>query len=862
MEDYGVRADTKGKWKADVRFALDVLLLLRPEIIRPVKGPKNLNTWSMYKNYLKISFRQLAKNKVFAFINISGLTLGFTCFLLLALYIQDELSFDRFHRDADRIYRVVQHEQQADGTLRRMAQVSALLGKESDIQFEEIEESCALTSFGRVTIGNDPAGRAHERILSANENFFKFFDFQLVDGDPATALKNPDAVVLSETLARKYFGTEAALGKQIWSTFTRNNVPVYFTVAGIMKDPPKNSHLQIHALFSEATWSTLFRGFDEYVTTDWTSNEYGTYLKVKPETNANALSQKISDLVKSHYPKDREFKSSFTLQPMSDIHLYSEGIQGNAVNSNGIKPLYLYLFGVVGALLLLIACLNYMNLSTAAAIKRTKEVGTRKSLGAQKAQLVWQFLTDSLVVSAFSVLVAVALTTLVLPLVNEFTEKEMSLTTLPVGWMVTACGIILVTAMLSALYPAFIATRVSVVDALKKEVKVGNRSLPVRKVLLVAQFAISIMMIASTFVIYRQLKFLREKDLGFNHENLVVIDINSARLRRNFEAVKSEFSQPSEVVDITTSTRVPGEWKTYPVPTVTSLNNPQGREMIFMGIDKDFLKTYDIHLLEGRTIDDPIADSLKIVLTELAVKQLGLTNPVGQIIEIPVVRYGASSETLDTPFRVEVIGVVEDFHAESLRNEMRAVIFGAPNTIIQQIDYYTLRIKTRNWDETIAKLKAINTKIDADNPLEYTFLDDRFEEFYSADAKRGQIFITLSIVVVLIACMGLFALVSYSVESRVKEIGVRKVLGASAQSIVGLVSKEFLLLVLIAGLIALPAAWYFAQQWLNDFAYRAAPGVGLFLLAALVALAIALATIAVRVFKAAAASPVKSLRSE
>jgi len=428
--------------------------------------------------------------------------------------------------------------------------------------------------------------------------------------------------------------------------------------------------------------------------------------------------------------------------------------------------------------------------------------------------------------------------------------------------MALTAGIILLTGLLAALYPAFVATRVSAVDALKKQIKLGSSSLSVRKVLVVAQFTISIMMIASTLVIHRQLKFMRDKDLGFNHENLLVIDINSDRLRRNFETVKTEFSKSSEVVSITTSTRVPGEWKNFPIASAHAGGNTLGRDMIFVGIDKDFLKTYDIKLLEGRTIEDPQADSLKVVLTQMAVRQLGLTNPIGQMIEMPSVRFGGSRETLEKPFRVEVIGVVEDFHFESLRKEMTPVIFGAPNTTIQRIDYYTLRIRSNNWDETLATLKAINTKIDAENPLEYTFLENRFEEFYSADTKRGQIFLTLSVIVVLIASMGLFALVSYSVESRTKEIGVRKVLGASVQSIVGLVSKEFLLLVLIGGLIALPVAWYFAEQWLKDFAYRANLGVELFILAAMVALAIAFATIWVRVIRAATVNPVKSLRTE
>ncbi len=816
----------------------------------------------MLLNNLKISFRHLVKNRSFTFITVSGLTLGFTCFILVALYLHDELTFDTFHADANRIVRVMQHQQQEDGSIRNIAQVSPVVGAEADTQFEEVEASCRMTAFGRITLGNDPTTRNYERTWSVSDNYFQFFNFPLLEGDPATALKTPDGIVISESIGKRYFGTGPYLGKQIWSSLRRNGEQVMLTVTGVMKDLPRNSHIQLEILFSEATWPSMFRWYNEYITTDWESNEYVTYLKLQPGTEPSALAGKMVDLVKKNFPADKEFKSTFTLQPLTDLHFYTDNAQDNELNANSIKPFYLYMFAAVGALLLLIACLNYMNLSTAAAFKRTREMGTRKTLGAGKSQLIRQFLTDSVLLSFFALLAALVLVEMLLPSINAFTNKEMTLTTLPISWMLATVAIMLLAGLLSAIYPAFVVTRVAAVEALKKEIKIANRSVPVRKMLLVAQFTISIIMIACTLVIYEQLTYLRQKDLGFNQENLLVIDINSARLRRNFEMVKAEFSQPAEVQSISVSTRVPGEWKSFPVATVQTASSPQGREMIFVGIDKDFLKTYDIKLLEGRTIEDPRADSLKIVLTQLAVEQLGLTNPVGQMLEIPATRTGGSNEPLDQPFRVEVIGVVENFHFESLRTEMMPVIFGAPNTVIQRIDYYTLRIKTNDWEQTLARLKEINTKVDPDSPLEYTFLESRFEEMYRADAQRGQIFMALSVIVVLIACMGLFALVSYSVESRTKEIGVRKVLGASAGSIVGMVSKEFLMLVLLACLVAGPVSYFFMNEWLRDFAYRISLGAGSFIAAGLLAALIAFITISLRTVKAANENPVKALRSE
>lgn len=864
IELYEERKIKNGRLKANALFTLDVLLLFRPGIIKPIEGYQQLNTYSMYKSYFKISLRQLAKSKTFAAINISVLTLGFSCFMLLALYLHDELSFDMFHRDAEKIYRIIQHEQQENGTIRSVSSVAPALGKEAREQFQEIEDMCRLSAFGRITLGNDPQTRTHERALSADPNFFTFFDFPLIEGDPKSVLQNSDAIVISESIKEKYFGEGPALGKQIWSGYMRQGKPVYLTVGGVMKDFPKNSHLQISLLFSDATWNVQYKDYAHYVNTDWVDTEYTTYLKLKPQSDVALLTSKIKNLVKSNYPTDREFKSNFELQPLQEIHAETEQFQSAAdeFNAHNIKPFYLYTFAALGIILLLTACLNYMNLATAVAIKRTREIGTRKTLGAPRFQMVRQFVTDSIVLSLLSLIIAIALVYAVLPFVNVFAGKELSITALPAEWMVGVLFIIFIVGILSAQYPAFIATRVSIVDALKREVKLGGTSLSVRKALLIAQFAISIMMVASTLVIYQQLNYLREKDLGFNHENMVVIDVNSRNLRRNFETVKTEFSKPSEVLGITASTRVPGEWKSFPIATTKSSENINGSEMIFVGIDNDFLDTYQIKLLVGRTINEPVADSLKIVLTQLAVEQLGLTDPIGQTIEIPKVRYGERMEEFEQPFRVEIIGVVENFHFESLRANMMPVIFGALNTSIQVIDYYTLKIKTNDWAQTIETLKTINNKIDPNTPLEYTFLDSRFEELYVTDARRGQIFLTLSIIVVVIACLGLFALVSYSVESRMKEIGVRKVMGASVSSIVSLISKEFLLLVVIAGVVGLPIAWFFMRSWLQEFAYRVPFGISVFALAILLTLFIAFVTIGLRAARAARMNPVNSLRSE
>jgi putative ABC transport system permease protein len=818
----------------------------------------------MLFNYFKIAFRYLLKNKSFSIINISGLVLGSTCFLLVILYLHDELSYDLFHKDAQQIYRVLQHEKKEDGSIRNVAPVAARIGPEAIKQLPEALDATRLYAFGRLTMGNDPANRDYETLLSADENFFTFFDFPLIQGDKNTALKEANTIVLSESTAKKYFGSEPAFGKRLWSNLRANNNPIEFLVTGVMKDFPKNSHLNIDAIFSDKSWPAVFPWYTDHMNSDWSSNGFITYLKMKPgfdEQSKHAFENKITSLTKSNFPPDKEFTSTFSLQALKDLHLYSDNIQGLDMDKAGMKPFYLYMLGSVAVLILLIACLNYMNLSTAAAYKRTREIGTRKTFGAQKLQLVAQFTGEALILTLIALFISLAVLQTVLPFINSFTEKELSISNLPASWISASIFIIVMAGVASSIYPALIIARVLPAEAIKKDIKFSGRSLPVRKLLVIIQFSVSIMMIASTLIIYRQINYMRTKDLGFNLENLLVIDINGSALRRNFETVKEEFGKIPEVQSISASTRVPGEWKSFPIANVKSSDGRE-EELIWVGIDKDFLHTYDIKLIEGRNFEIGNTDSTKVILTKLAVQQLGLTNPIGQMIEVPGARWGGSVEKFKEPFKVEVIGVAEDFYFESFRQKMMPVIFGAANTMIQRIDYYTLRITTSDWNSTLNKLRETNNRLDTTNPLEYTFLDNRFEEFYKADEKRGTIFLTFSFAIVFIACLGLFALVSFSIEMRTKEIGIRKVLGASVQNITGMISKEFLLLVIVGCFIAFPISYLIMTSWLNEFAYHISPGAGTYIVSALVAVVIAFITISFLTIKAATSNPVNALKNE
>lgn len=805
----------------------------------------------MLLNYFKIALRQLLRNKLFTAITIFGLTIGFLSFGVLGLYVHDELSFDSFHKDADRMYRIVEHRREQNGTMMHMSAVSAQLGNGLREQHAGVEDVVRIFFGGRVTIGNDPMLRAYERTTSADSNFFRFFDYKLLSGNPETALVKPNTLVLTEKTAAKYFGTEPPLGKTIWVDGTM------MEVTGVMQNPPHNSHLDIPLIFSVSTWTSSYEEYRKFIS-DWTSNEFATYIKLNPEATPEKIEGAITALAKSK--ADKEFRSNFGLQPITAIHTGSAEFQANEMYARaGINPFYIYMFISVAFLILLIACLNYMNLSTAAAIRRTREIGTRKSLGALRSQLVMQFTSEAVLFSVIAMVFALALLQFALPFVNEYTSKQMKMWTLEPQWIAAGIITMIGAGLLSSLYPTYVVSRVAPTAAMKKEVKLGTHTLPVRKMLIVAQFTISIIMIASTLIIYRQIQFMRHAELGVNVDNLVVIDINSPIQRGKFEVYKEDFGKLPEVSSVTVSSRVPGEWKEFPVASLKS--GDLSLESIFVGADNDFLKTYQIDLIEGRNFRD-LADTTKVMISKLCAEQLGLTDPIGAIIEIPSVRFGGQVENLETLVRVEVIGIIDNFHFQSMRTAMMPLIIGYWKNPIHRIDYYTLRVNTSDWENTLDKFRAINAQYDTDNPVEHTFLNQRFAEFYQADLQRGQVFLGFSILIIVIASLGLFALVSYSVESRTREIGIRKVLGASVQTIVSMVSKEFLLLVLVAAVIAVPVTWLFMAQWLQDFAYRIPLGAGAFILAGAITLLIAGITIGVRAYTAAVGNPVDSLRRE
>jgi len=709
--------------------------------------------------------------------------------------------------------------------------------------------------LGRVNVTNtENTNVFYESYFLADESFLNIFGFPLVEGDARTALKNPNSVVITDEMAKKIFGKENVVGKTI---STEGDSTPYKITAVITI--PENSHLKFNLLFSE---STLFSSqqFRDFYNTDWSSNTFVTYLLLKNGIEGQTAS-KLNQLVKSKRQNNEAGTTNFHLQPLKDIHFYSGGIEGN-IGGGNIN--HIYVFGIVALFVLIIACINYMNLTTARFAGRSKEIAVRKVAGATKGNLIKQFLTEASLLTLIALVLALGIVKLFLPQFNAFAEKDLSF-----GWNTDyrIWLIVILTAvfvgLISGLYPAFFQSRLKPYLLLKSKVNIGKRNLSIRKGLVVFQFSLSIIMIIATIVVYQQMKYVDTADMGFNKEQLLVVDINSGAVRRSAETIKTEFSKIPGVKTVSTTSRVPGEWKVIPKVKVRTQGrfSSQGEDVYYMAVDEKFLQTFEVKMVSGRNFS-AAGDSTSVMVNETAAKMLGVSQPSEQLIEIPSVAFSGNARNFDQSFNARVIGIVKDFNFQSMRDKVGPMIIAYQRNPVHNIDYFTSRIEAANTEPVLKQMEEVLGKIDNSHLFEYNFLDKQWDVFYREDQKRQTIFLGIALLTILIACLGLFGLATYAAEQRIKEIGIRKVLGASVSSIVGMLSKDFAKLVLIASLIALPVAWWTMNSWLEDFAYRINISWWVFAIAALSALLIALVTVSFQTIRAALSNPVKNLRTE
>ncbi|GAB3990909.1 ABC transporter permease [Spirosoma daeguense] len=801
----------------------------------------------MLRNYLLIAFRNLTKHKTFSFINIVGVAVGLACFLLIALYVKDELSYDRYNTKADRIYRITRTFLSSEGTPSlKLAQAAPPFGPLIKQDFPEAEEvlrtieTGALIKYGEHSFNEDD-------VFFAEANLFNVFDFNVTSGNPKQALVNPFSIMFSRPMAEKYFGKENPIGKTV-----RVNNQADMTVTGVFEPLPTQSHYHPNFLVSFSTFNDNRIYGAEQLRTNWGNNSFNTYMLLKPSADPKRIEAAFPAFQDKHVPSQEGSKPStwsvLNLQNVADIHLYSH-------TDSEIEPTgditYIYLFSAIGLFILLIACINYMNLATARSAGRAKEVGMRKVVGALRAQLISQFLSESFLLVLFALVIAVFLVMLGLPALNDFTHKQLSFQQLldPV-FLSILLSITLLTGLVAGSYPAFFLTSFRPLGVLKGQIASTMRSGKLRQVLVITQFSIAIALIISTAIVYNQMKYIQNYRLGYAKDQMLLLsDVGDSAT--NYETLKQQLVQTGAVRDMGRSSRIPSgrlldsqEAKAMKGGTMAPVKiNLRG-----LRIDQDFIPAYQIQMAAGRNFSrDFSTDTSMVILNETAVRQLGWTPE--QAIGKPF-QYGSA--------KGQIIGVTKDFHFESLHQQMAAL---AMVMTVDDLNWISVPLKG-DVTAAIQQVETVWKQFFPAQPFDYQFLDARFGRLYAREQTQQTLFTVFAGIAILISCLGLFGLSMFMAEQRTKEIGIRKVLGASEVSLVALFSKDFLKLVLISLFIASPIAWYAMHNWLEGFAYRTDIHWWTFVLAGGLTVLIALLTVSFQSVKAALTNPIKSLRSE
>jgi putative ABC transport system permease protein len=809
----------------------------------------------MLTNYLKIAWRNLRKHKFYTFLNIFGLSLGLASCLLISLYVVDELSFDRSFANAGRIYRV-NSDIRFGGADMKLAVAPDPLAFTLKKDYPQVEQATRLRENGSQLVrrSNSTENLKEENVFYADSTFFTVFSTPLIAGDPKKALIEPYSIVLSEKDAVKYFGTENPLGKTLVVDFDDT-----YTVTGVMQNMPVQSHLRdVHMLLSMSTYGESRQG-------SWGSHNFNTYLMLRPGVDPKQFEKNFDKVLEKYTSKwvqaflgaslDEVAKSGsyirYTLVPLTEIHLRSDRTAEIGVNGN-IE--YVYIFAVVAVFLLAIACVNFMNLATARSANRAKEVGVRKALGSERSSLISQFLTESVMLSFFSVALAVVLAYVALPFFNNLASKQVVFPMQNVWFWVVMLIVGGVVGVLAGSYPAFFLSAFKPLKVLKNSVELQGKGGSLRNALVVFQFVISVMLIVGTGVIYRQLNFIQTKKLGFDKEQMLIVN-DAYALNNQVKAFKEQVMRIPNVesATVTSFLPTPSSRTDHTFFPVGEIQQDKGINMQKWAVDYDFVKTMGLQMANGRPFQEEFpSDSTGIVINEAAAKVLGYADPVGKRI------FGYEDEALKQKITYTIIGVVKNFHFESLKKNIGAlslVLYRSNGNVV-------FKLKGGNVAQTVGQVEQLWKKMAPAQPFSYRFMDDDFNEVYRSEQRVGQIFITFAAISIVIGCLGLFGLSAYTAERRTKEIGVRKVLGASVTNIVALLSKEFLRLIIIAIIIGIPIAWFGMNRWLNDFAYHVDLAWWMFLGAGAIAVTIALLTVSFQSIKAALTNPVKSLRSE
>ncbi|MEM8965017.1 MAG: ABC transporter permease [Bacteroidota bacterium] len=805
----------------------------------------------MLRNYLKIALRNLARYKQMTLINILGLAVGMTACILILLFVQYELSYDRYHEKADRIYRISRQFLNPDGAVNlHLGHLAPPFEPLLAEDFSGIIQQSARLFSGNPLITYEVGNKQiiENDFFFAEPEFFNIFTFPFIEGDPITALNAPNSLVLTESTAKKYFGNEDPIGKIL--NFDNE---IDMKVTGVVKDVPNNSHFRFTMLCSFVTLENYFG--QEYMTSNWGSNNFSTYILLPEGYNSEELQAQFPSFIDKHLTGNSDVPASqwtaLQLWPLTNIHLYSQ--LDTEIEANG-NIAYVYIYTIIALFILVIACINFINLTTARATRRAKEVGVRKVMGAEKSSLIGQFLSESVLVSLFALTLAVLLVTLALPYFTDFVDKQLSFDILGNPFLLLLLvGIILAVGIIAGSYPAFYLSAFQPARILRSSRGSQRGNSLLRSGLVVTQFVISIALVIGVITVERQLDYVKSKPLGFNQENLVVLPVNE-KIYNQYEELKAQLLNQPGILDVTLSSRVPSG----------RLNDSQGGQVEVSGemknldfrladvsVDHDFVNSFGIELTAGRNFDITRAsDSTEaFIVNESAVRAIG---------------YASSEEAIDKKISYGgrqgyIIGVTKDFHFESLHQSIAPIIFYITS---RQVYNLTARVHASAMDETISYLKEQWSYLRPGFPFDYYTIGDRFQGQYDDEDRLGQIVQFFSLLAIFIAALGLIGLASYTAEQRVKEVGIRKVLGASVSQLLLLLTQSFSKLIFVAFLIACPLAYFVMNYWLDTFAYQDTLSVWSFILAGVAALLVAGVTVGSQTFRTATQNPVESLRDE
>ena len=803
----------------------------------------------MFINFIKVACRNIIRYKSFSFINILGLAIGIACSILIMLFVFYETSYDSYHEKADRIYRVAVRASIGDTKIHQTYS-SAITFLKLLEEFPEIERGVKFLNIGQVPVRYQDKIHYETKFFAVDSTFFDVFSVPLISGDPKTVLIEPNTMVISESTARRYFGRADVAGESLTVEFSYGLGEIVFTITGVSEDIPSNSHFHYDFLVSLTSFPDLINN------TGWTSNNFISYLVLYEGTSKDSLEVKLKDFTRK-YMGGESFDEwvargnywEYFLQPLKDIHLTSD-LNGEFEPNGNIT--YVYIFSVIGFIILLIACINFMNLTTAKSSLRVREVGMRKVMGSSRNRLIWQFITESVFLSYIAFIIGIIIVESLMPAYRNFVGRPLEIHYFD-NWIVIPSLLILglVVGIISGLYPAFLLSSFKPVMILKGQTGSGKSGFWLRNILVILQFSISIFLIISTLVIYQQLLYFQNKELGFDKEQVLVIH-NPGSLGDNVESLKEILRKQSTILSVSGSASLPG----------TGFSNigfgAEGVEESFTLnlciCDYDFLKTLKIKLVDGRFfLREFPTDSAAAVLNQKAVELLAWDDPLGKKI----------NNWSDNRGNFHVIGIIEDYHYESLHSEIRPqALFLSGGYYKWDESYISVRLQKDQIRSTINEIEKIWNEFVPDAPFEYSFLDDDYEHLYDNEIRTRKLFAIFSLLAIFIACLGLYGLASYIAEQKVGEIGIRKVLGANVAGIVSQLNLSFTKWVLIANIFAWPLAWFAMKRWLQNFAYCIDIPWWAFLAGALLAILIAVIITSLQTIRAALQNPAESLRYE